>query len=181
MIRRPPRSTLFPYTTLFRSLVEHEAARDDLSERRAVLDGRADEQRRVKPAAMLIVPFEINLRRPAELLAALEYRDVRAAGVEPDVEDIVLAAERRVAAAARLVVEVGDRPLVPRVRALFAKGFDDSREQIGRGHGLIALLAEEHRDRDAPQTLARDDPVGAILDHAVDAVASPRRHPLHFV
>src|SRR3712207_7832427 len=25
MIRRPPRSTLFPYTTLFRSLVEHRA------------------------------------------------------------------------------------------------------------------------------------------------------------
>src|SRR3712207_6899958 len=30
MIRRPPRSTLFPYTTLFRSLVEHlrEVLRD---------------------------------------------------------------------------------------------------------------------------------------------------------
>src|SRR3989454_8512254 len=27
MIRRPPRSTLFPYTTLFRSQVEGEAAR----------------------------------------------------------------------------------------------------------------------------------------------------------
>src|SRR2546423_13171556 len=26
MIRRPPRSTLFPYTTLFRSLVEHVLA-----------------------------------------------------------------------------------------------------------------------------------------------------------
>src|SRR5690349_23055502 len=26
MIRRPPRSTLFPYTTLFRSVVEHEPA-----------------------------------------------------------------------------------------------------------------------------------------------------------
>src|SRR5256885_10114132 len=26
MIRRPPRSTLFPYTTLFRSYVRHEAA-----------------------------------------------------------------------------------------------------------------------------------------------------------
>src|SRR5438094_4997160 len=26
MIRRPPRSTLFPYTTLFRSLAEHVAA-----------------------------------------------------------------------------------------------------------------------------------------------------------
>src|SRR5688572_32005561 len=32
MIRRPPRSTLFPYTTLFRSVVEHhddEEQRDD--------------------------------------------------------------------------------------------------------------------------------------------------------
>src|SRR2546430_13336386 len=27
MIRRPPRSTLFPYTTLFRSLVAHQDAR----------------------------------------------------------------------------------------------------------------------------------------------------------
>src|SRR5258705_5418632 len=30
MIRRPPRSTLFPYTTLFRSLVEHLRARTDV-------------------------------------------------------------------------------------------------------------------------------------------------------
>src|SRR2546422_1752925 len=28
MIRRPPRSTLFPYTTLFRSLGRHAAARE---------------------------------------------------------------------------------------------------------------------------------------------------------
>src|SRR2546430_7669734 len=27
MIRRPPRSTLFPYTTLFRSLLDHERRR----------------------------------------------------------------------------------------------------------------------------------------------------------
>src|SRR2546427_5249442 len=32
MIRRPPRSTLFPYTTLFRSLVEH-------ADRLILLDG----------------------------------------------------------------------------------------------------------------------------------------------
>src|SRR5256885_10714044 len=30
MIRRPPRSTLFPYTTLFRSLVEAHAVLSDL-------------------------------------------------------------------------------------------------------------------------------------------------------
>src|SRR5689334_24364600 len=38
MIRRPPRSTLFPYTTLFRSHVEPTAGRHDHG--RAVGDGR---------------------------------------------------------------------------------------------------------------------------------------------
>src|SRR5258708_31490503 len=37
MIRRPPRSTLFPYTTLFRSVVEDAAVRAGDS---AVYDGR---------------------------------------------------------------------------------------------------------------------------------------------
>src|SRR2546430_8381184 len=36
MIRRPPRSTLFPYTTLFRSLVRGPAA---LADRRRVVPG----------------------------------------------------------------------------------------------------------------------------------------------
>src|SRR5256885_8176425 len=34
MIRRPPRSTLFPYTTLFRSRAEDEVARRDLVAKR---------------------------------------------------------------------------------------------------------------------------------------------------
>src|SRR2546426_8787189 len=40
MIRRPPRSTLFPYTTLFRSRV----ALDERAERRAVAGQRAGDQ-----------------------------------------------------------------------------------------------------------------------------------------
>src|SRR3712207_7261691 len=43
MIRRPPRSTLFPYTTLFRSI--HAAGERDAAERRARrLDQRAVER-----------------------------------------------------------------------------------------------------------------------------------------
>src|SRR3712207_8656973 len=34
MIRRPPRSTLFPYTTLFRSLAQHGEDPVDLAQRR---------------------------------------------------------------------------------------------------------------------------------------------------
>src|SRR2546427_3552103 len=42
MIRRPPRSTLFPYTTLFRSLVEAHGVLDRL--RRDVLPARRLQQ-----------------------------------------------------------------------------------------------------------------------------------------
>src|SRR5262245_62891226 len=49
MIRRPPRSTLFPYTTLFRSLwplaLERNAQREDLAGRREAA-GRRDRVRR---------------------------------------------------------------------------------------------------------------------------------------
>src|SRR3712207_7413857 len=41
MIRRPPRSTLFPYTTLFRSRHVHLAEQGALVRPRVVLDGRA--------------------------------------------------------------------------------------------------------------------------------------------
>src|SRR2546430_11621416 len=44
MIRRPPRSTLFPYTTLFRSQFAHSGVLQHLHERfgRAVQDGHFD-------------------------------------------------------------------------------------------------------------------------------------------
>src|SRR2546422_8564806 len=45
MIRRPPRSTLFPYTTLFRSVVEGEA-----------LVRIGDKERRAAAGALVMIP-----------------------------------------------------------------------------------------------------------------------------
>src|SRR5206468_8253176 len=45
MIRRPPRSTLFPYTTLFRSRRQRRAGRDAASADRALLRGLSDARR----------------------------------------------------------------------------------------------------------------------------------------
>src|SRR2546430_10153208 len=45
MIRRPPRSTLFPYTTLFRSGVRLEAALGDQRREQAIAPDVADVQR----------------------------------------------------------------------------------------------------------------------------------------
>src|SRR3712207_7342202 len=44
MIRRPPRSTLFPYTTLFRSLVRQHRARDRRLDRLDVDPGHRDDR-----------------------------------------------------------------------------------------------------------------------------------------
>src|SRR5688572_32153455 len=50
MLRRPPRSTLFPYTTLFRSVVERVEVRRDLGPLGQVVDREVragdEEQRR---------------------------------------------------------------------------------------------------------------------------------------
>src|SRR5689334_24193127 len=61
MIRRPPRSTLFPYTTLFRSVVDREAGDDEIE---AAEVGR---QRLVE-----IVTPDLDRVDPAETLARSE-------------------------------------------------------------------------------------------------------------
>src|SRR2546430_12345011 len=46
MIRRPPRSTLFPYTTLFRSIVETGRPQDRSARDARLADARADRDRK---------------------------------------------------------------------------------------------------------------------------------------
>src|SRR3712207_6980999 len=47
MIRRPPRSTLFPYTTLFRSLVVRDAVLEDPLLRLLLLRARIEDAERI--------------------------------------------------------------------------------------------------------------------------------------
>src|SRR3712207_8104080 len=51
MIRRPPRSTLFPYTTLFRSLLGHKIPKTDLGGVKRIYKQVHDQQER----------YELNL------------------------------------------------------------------------------------------------------------------------
>src|SRR3712207_8603109 len=62
MIRRPPRSTLFPYTTLFRSELKDTEAREDKLQ--AILDETDSTVRASKIAALT----------PAELKAYIDMR-----------------------------------------------------------------------------------------------------------
>src|SRR2546422_10878858 len=57
MIRRPPRSTLFPYTTLFRSLLDRRIARA------LPPGGRGGDRRRHQAARVRFLCARLSLRR----------------------------------------------------------------------------------------------------------------------
>src|SRR5260370_21337348 len=72
MIRRPPRSTLFPYTTLFRSLLLN-GGRDC---RRSLLDRGSDA---VRPPANRVGVRDVQLRLGQDTRALWQRRDRPAA------------------------------------------------------------------------------------------------------
>src|SRR3712207_7437425 len=80
MIRRPPRSTLFPYTTLFRSRAEHGdddlvAGEDDVLDAvfRDDVRERLDDLLGVLHVVVLGVAPEAHLRPPADLRRSEEH------------------------------------------------------------------------------------------------------------
>src|SRR2546422_8301093 len=76
MIRRPPRSTLFPYTTLFRSLVERRVQRRVERARRLEVppEGLLDDDASVANAARAFEPLDDgreHARRDREVVRRL--------------------------------------------------------------------------------------------------------------
>src|SRR5256884_4500356 len=69
MIRRPPRSTLFPYTTLFRSL------RDEIADREIALPERGPEVPVHERAQVVRVLQRERLVEPIEPLEIRAHRD----------------------------------------------------------------------------------------------------------
>ena len=62
-----------------------------------------------------------------------------------------------------------------------ANQIDYTIQNLAVGQRLLARVAIEHDDRDAPCALARDAPVRPRRDHVADALLAPRRIPLHFL
>src|SRR2546426_9978520 len=86
MIRRPPRSTLFPYTTLFRSVIVHEERRQIRGKHPRSDPGFGDEHGDV--AAPPLRPQRRGNLAPDK--AAADHRAARALAREPAQPAVVL-------------------------------------------------------------------------------------------
>src|SRR6185503_21126399 len=68
--------------------IDHETVRQQRAKRRAAVDSATGEQRRLKPAAMLIRAFQVKISRLAKLRPSLEHAHMRGARIEPHIERI---------------------------------------------------------------------------------------------
>ena len=164
--------------------VDGPAVRDALFERSALAQcADGGQQRGLEPAAILVEALQIDGRGP-EALILLHGGEVRGAGVEPAVERVGLLVEV-LAAAVRADEVFGDEfvglALEPDVRAEFAEELRDVGDGLVGADRLAAVLAVEHRDRQAPAALTRDAPVGALADHGLHAVDAPAGDPADVV
>src|SRR5262249_62197031 len=97
-------------------LVDHEAVRQHLTEWRLAAGADADQERAVKPAAMLIASLEVHVRGPRVIRIRPQHRLVARARVPPAVENVGLTLEPAASARAAglpCLPEALDRPAVP--------------------------------------------------------------------
>ena len=146
---------------------------------------RADrnQQRRLEPAAVLVAAFNVHGGRP-EALIALHGGKMGGAGIKPAVQSIGFLGKVS-AAAVR-----ADKAFGQKVRGVFFKPgvaaflFEDLRhgfDALFGADGLFAIVAVEHRDRQAPAALARNAPVAALADHGAHTLLAPCGKPAHIL
>ena len=158
------------------SIRRHRAIR-----RNAVQPDRA-EQRRVEPSAVLVAALKIHIGGLPLAVDAGQHARLRGATLKPHVNDVHLLAELRATAVGALASRrenLRRAVCVPGIRALAGKQLLHGAVRFLGLMQLVALRAEEDRNRHAPQTLTADAPVRSRGHHVGNALFAPRRIPLH--
>ena len=150
--------------------------------RGGALQANRNQQRTLEPAAILVAAFQIHVRRPGEAIVFVQRRQVAGAGIKPNVENIVFFAESRPAAfgaGSALGNQFRSGLLEPDIGRMLGKQGNNRIQNLLVRQRMSAVIAVKHHDRHAPDTLARNTPVGPRGHHVGNAVVTPARNPLH--
>ena len=154
-------------------LIENKAMGQHALVGRTATGGAGLQKRRVEPTAMLVGAFQIQVCRADKVVALLENEGMGRSGIEPDIEDV-----RHLLIFGRIVIRPEEPGRVrgePAISALVTHRLDHTVDHRLVAKRLAAGHVDEHRDRHAPGTLAREAPVGTLLDHRGQAALAGRR------
>ena len=126
---------------------------------------------------MLVRAFQVHIGRElAQFFTYPQYRVMGDTRVKPDVQGIQHFF---------VLVSIGAQQfvLVNVVPGIDAAGFhrlgDFLDQLLGVRVQLLGFLMDKQGDRHAPRALTRNTPVRALLEHGLDAILAPGRHPAH--
>ena len=138
--------------------VHHIAVCEHVAVGRHALGRHAEQKRAVEPAAVLVGPFKIEVRRIGELGTLLQDAGPGGPGIEPHIQDVCFllpvcaAAMRAFQAVRHNLLEIGLEPVVAAC-GMLGKAGADVLHPGGIVPGLAAVLAEQCQDGHAPLAL----------------------------
>ncbi len=140
------------------------------------------QQGTVKPAAMLVASFQVEVGRVTEIIPVQEHGGITGAGIKPDVQDVGFRLKLPMSTGwthSSLRQEKGRRFRKPDISTMFGKKIGHPVHQGFIHQGFATFLTIKNRNRHSPDPLAGDAPVGTVFNHPVDALPAPLRNPLH--
>ena len=165
------------FGNLFSVEIDDEPVGDANLVRRAIIKRDTCQERRLKPAAMLIRGFEIHVGRIAQFRMQCTDGFMRNAAVDPDINRIV--AFRRARRQSKFFCKIGIAQFKPNVRAALSNEISELADDFCIENCFV-FLGIKNGKRHAPASLSGNHPIGTRFDRACDAVLTPRRNPFHF-
>ena len=148
--------------------------------RSLALRSNRSQHRGLEPAAILVIAFQIYVNRGLLTFAVLDNSTPGGTGIKPYIHGVGFLVEL---AAAALTLgacrqNLSSRHVEPCVGALFTEQISNGLNRLLIYQRLAALLAGEDRNRNTPDTLTGNAPVGTLTDHGGHALLTPAGNPL---
>ena len=137
------------------------------------------EQGGMKPAAMLVRAFQINIGRPVQVVAFFQHKGVCRAAVKPDIENVCdLLIILCLICVTKKNLRVG---VEPRICALSFHRLNNALVYGFVTQNLTGLLVYKDCQWYTPCALTRQHPIGAVFNHSVNSIAPSFGKPVDLV
>ncbi len=142
-------------------------------------------QGRLEPASVLIRTLKINICRHLKIIPVFAYCGMGWTRIKPYIHNIGFFIKAlcfaAVGAFEALRQEIFGIMRKPCVRTFFAEDFGNLHHNIIINNFFSACLAVNHRNRNAPFSLAGNAPVGTLSYHGLQSVLTPFGEPSYIL